>query len=367
MNSVLKTILKTERMPPPYVHNLDKLTNWKTALKALKGGANTIYDVIWCGDSLSEGAVADPSNSNNHQTLGYVGRVRSKFASMFGDVGVGFVPCYYPKYGTLWTLNAGWTLEDSVGIGPTTCCASGASGTGTMTFAFTGIAIDLYYLKWSSGGDFTWKIDSGSATQVSTTYGGAEVGKTSITGLSDAAHTLTIARIADGAGVFFFGACPKTAITKGIRVNNMARWGTGTAEHFSESYADFAQNFEIPYWNPVLTCLAIVGIDAIAELSVATYTTRMQSLINLAKASGDVLLINNPVAPALAPTGVKPYSDALLGLAKTNNCAYVDLMQAWRGPYWANAKNFIYSDNTHWTLAGQYSFAQILLNEVLLV
>jgi hypothetical protein len=351
MHTALRNVLAKPHMP--YVFNeTHGLKKWREALRSLKAGENTIYNLNFCGDSMTEGATSD-ADPNNWRAYGYVGRLRTKLSSIIGDVGEGFVPAYAPHGGTRWVRNTGWSLAE-IGIGPTQCCAAGASGTGTMTFSFTGPEIDVYFLRWPGGGTFSWKIDGGSAMNVNTASGGAEVWAAQIAGLSDAAHTLTLTRIADGATVYIFGALPKTTATRGIRVNNMARWGTGTAEHLSESYADFAQGFEISDWAPKLTVLGIVGIDAMAGLEIATYKSRMQTLISLAKASGDVLLLCNACAPVLAPDVLKPYADVLLGLAHLNNCCYINLLPPLRGPYLADADGLIHTDDTHWTMKGHY-------------
>lgn len=342
---------------------IDNLPNFRAALSALDGGASTIYNVVVLGDSLCEGGIADESEPNNYLTLGFVGQLRTYLASLYQDVGMGFLPVYQPheNSGDMWTLGTGWSLNDAIGWGVGKLLAIGESGTGAITLSFTGSAIRIFHLVGSIGGSFKWKIDSGSETQVSTYAEDGAIGYTDISGLTDAAHTLTITRIADGKDVYLLGALPVNDATKGVRINNCARWGSKVEHTISGDSPEFVDELEIDYWEPVLTIIAYGANDCIEATSVETFGTQLQSLITRAKTYGDVLLLNTACSPAVDQEDLLAYSEEIESLAATNEVAYFDLVTALGGVANAVAEGYIASDNTHWSLDGHTEAANILI------
>lgn len=348
---------------PPSPELIANLPNLRAALVALDGGANTIYNMVVLGDSLCEGGIADESEPNNYLTLGFVGQLRTYLASLYQDVGMGFLSVFHPheNAGNMWTLGAGWSLNDAIGWGVGKLLAIGSSGTGTITLRFTGSAIRIFHLVGSIGGSFKWKIDSGAETQVSTYAADGAIGHTDIAGLTDTSHTLTIKRIADGKDVYLLGALPVNEATKGMRINNCARWGTKAGDAISGDSPEFVDEMEIDYWEPVLTILAFGANDCIEATSVETFSTQLQSLITRAKAYGDVLLLNDACSPAVDQEDLLAYSEEMESLAATNEVAYFDLVTALGGVANAVAEGYIASDNTHWSLAGHTAAANILI------
>ena len=69
----------------------------------------------------------------------------------------------------------------------------------TETVTFTGTGIDVQYLKWPGGGTFSWAIDGGTATNVSTTNATQTENNTvQIRGLTAGAHTLVVSYVSGG-------------------------------------------------------------------------------------------------------------------------------------------------------------------------
>lgn len=353
---------------PGYVYNGEKgLAKWRSALKQLKAGAGTIYNLNFIGDSITEGALSD-AEPQNWITKGFVGNVRNKLTAMFGDTGTGFIPVYHPYGHPFWTLNGSWALDEEWDIGVSKICALCPSATSTMTFTFTGTALKVLYGIGSIVGQFDWKIDAGSNTRVNSYGASLAVGEINITGLSDASHTLTITKVADDNYVAIFGAYPVKG-TRGIRCNQMGSFGKFAADFVDYTGGEaLVQGLEIDYWTPTLTVISLILNDAEAGTSVATYKSQLQTLITSAKAYGDVLLFNNAftIAPPLAYSSAIPYSNALKDLAVANNICYVDLCAAVGGPAMALAKGFVDVDGLHWNASGHAAVADIFLKKALL-
>lgn len=312
----------------------------RKAYAELLSGTTKIYNIVVLGDSLAEGGLSDALDGKNWVTKGWAGILRKALSDKFQDLGMGFIPPHFPHYQSWWVYGEGWYLTQNYGYnwGVGKSYASGEGGlTGILTVPFTGTKCKIVCASGSITGKYTYKIDSGSTTQIDTGIGGDEYGlKETTTGtVSQGTHTLTITKVADGKDVILFGILPINANTKGFRLNCNARWGTFVddfVDEYSGDYPGIGGNFynegiEITYWSPVLTIIALIANDAWSGTPIDDYKRKMQQLISIAKLDGDVWLINDSGSDNTLAThsDTLPYENALLDLAIQNGCAYSDV------------------------------------------
>lgn len=357
---------KKRRTPglPWYFYNIQSgLQNWRNVRSAIAAGENIIANLNFLGDSYVEGAISDDVNSRNWLTKGFPGLIRAELASRYGDVGTGFIPVFYPFWDPFWALNGSWQIADDWEIGVAQTCAICPSGTSTMTLPFVGTGLKVLYGKGGLVGQFRWKIDSGSNTTINSYSATPELGVINITGLSAGSHTLTITKVSDSAYAAIFGACPINDAPRGIRCHTMARWGK-LANHFIASNAGdepYVEEAEIDYWQPKLTIIALVANDVDAVTGIATYKSRIQTLITRAKAFGDVLLFNNAATSYVSTAQLQPYANALLDLANDNNVAYIDYSAKHGDNGLYALLGYEHDDGVHYTAAGHQDMADTLL------
>jgi len=305
----------------PNFYNTDKgLRNWRVALAKAKAGEGGIVNLNFLGDSNTEG-YGTSTTPADFATKGYVGRIRTRFASSFGDCGLGFIAPAFPYGEAFWELGAGWQVNTSYGWGVAKTNLACGVDDANIIIDFTGTGFTIIHATGTSLGKYTWKIDSGSETEVDCA-GSMGAGNTVITGLTSGVHTLTIKKYADAKSIFLFGGYPTTDVTCGVRINNLAKYGQPLESFVSTS--DFVNVPQINYWQAKLTVIALVAIDANAGTNELTYETNMRSLITRCKAYGDVLLLNNAVVPAISNETANKYGNILKNLAFENDCAYAN-------------------------------------------
>ena len=347
----------------------------------LLSGSTKIYNIVALGDSLTEGGIADASNPQNWPYKSWLGLFRTALANKFEFLGIGFVPVHYPYGKPFWTFNAGWSLiqdDQNYKWGVGNSFAMGSSGTGTCTFSFSGIGCSIYTANGSSGGKFTYQIDSGTTYTVDTSLDGDKygIGVTTTNTVAQGSHTLTITMQATGKDVVLFGAMPFNSATNGFRVHCNARWGKKSGDFCKSTDTDFptggsyfCEGLEIAEWNPVLTIIALITNDAMdgTPTPIASYTNNIQHLIDIAQYVGsDVWLINDCATDAMVANNAssKPYADALLQLAIKNGCAYSDLASFFGPSGSLNAYGVEASDDTHLNALGHQMFENRMINQL---
>jgi hypothetical protein len=167
-----------------FVYNADiGLRKWRAAIARLKAGSTEIVNLQAIGDSITTGVGATAPMFTN----GYIGRIKTALTTKFGDVGRGFIPCYYLNGVMDWSKTGTWSTNGSYGTSGCSWITTENGATAFLTFNGTGIAFVM--VTASACGTFDVAVDGGASTNYgSTEYNSARVYK--ITGLAPGDHTI---------------------------------------------------------------------------------------------------------------------------------------------------------------------------------
>jgi lysophospholipase L1-like esterase len=346
------------------------LKRWKAAYTKVRNGTDAAT-ICFIGDSITEGENSGAGASNgpasSWPTMGYVGRIRSALQK-YGDTGLGFIAPFVPNQSPLWTFSGtGWN-KTATGFGVTNQYARSATNGDTATLTFEGTGFVICYAAGPNSGTFTYAIDGGTATSVnannSTAIDNATV---AITGLTVGQHTIVITNTdATGKVLYLLGGQP-TKSPKGVTVHMVGRAGTMSDVNSNPASLDIT----IDLLKPNLTIIALGANDYYNGMAISTYKANIQSIIDRALTTGDVLLFANGIrgdgANGHPITNQVDYVNALKDLAKQNQVALVDLWSAWGGDpnYVQNTLGFYGNGQTvHPNDFGHESMARLLLSVI---
>jgi lysophospholipase L1-like esterase len=323
------------------------LRKYRSAIAKVESGTNQLFNVNFVGDSITEGVGID--SANDYYSKGYVGRIREKFKTKFGDVGLGMIPVYT----SAWTFNGDW-ITTVYGIGTNAKYTKALNATAQISFSGTGISFVL--MKGGATGSISVTIDGSPAT-INYSVATGQYTIVSITGLTDGVHTAVLTNLA-AVDVYLSGAFEIKG-TKGIRVNMCGKSGA-----ISNSYSgyEFSMQSTIDVFAPSLTVIALITNDIGFGTTVDDYKANIQKLITRAKTFGDVLLLANTVRTDRTDVVQKPFVDVLRTLAVSNNCAFVNIYNRWG--IQGNTLGFM-ADTLHPSEAGHQDMANALLKVLL--
>lgn len=247
----------------------------------------------------------------------------------------------------------------------------------TITVTFTGTGLDIDYTKYSSGGTFSWAIDAGAATNVSTSQAGATdtgTGIVQIRGLAASAHTLVITNVS---GTTFINGCfaYNGDEAAGIRMTALSRPGRQTLSAWP---ADATKRYwvpQIPKRTPDLVVFAY-GLNDYAAASVvpvSNFKSNLQEMIAAHKSnvSGYVpsflLLPLWQITTQGSPSeSWADYVNAMYEVAEEDPdsaVAIVDMQQRVKtGPPSGNTE--FLPDGTHINDASSMAFAEMVLESL---
>jgi hypothetical protein len=279
--------------------------------------------------------------------------------SGFPSLGTGFVPCNRNSLSLTglvdarWAFGAGWALFSSA-----SSLASNSTTTNAAVFTsdVVGTKVEVFYHD-SAGRSFTVTIDGGSPVTVTPAGAGTSVGVYSVTGLSSATHSVSIARVSGT--VLIFGVDVYNT-GGGIRLYN-GGLGSQTSTMLADAnyYATAKIAGSTASWNSDCTFIECITNDAFAAVPVATVMANLQTAINNVKAnSQDVVLIAEGPISGLDTTA---YVAALYQLAVTNDLPLIDLSKRWTSYPLANSYGMM-SDGTHENATGYAEKARAIFN-----
>ena len=287
-------------------------------------------------------------------------RLRDKFDAIYGPAGTGAV--YLPgdgddtriawsgtwaSYNNLAAYGA-WAQRSTVvgsyvTFGPVTCDqfivhTFGTVGAGPLGCSVDGGAVTNYPSTKTPNGTLAVVIPAGAL----------------------GAHTLKVAVVT---GAVWVESIEATIGTSGVRVtrwgrnNSTAAWlvdGAPASAASDPVTGSLAWSFDL--FPPDLSIISFGVNEYLTAVPVATYTTKMQTIIDRAKLTGDVLLATS--VPNFSTTGVPSqaaYASALYDLADTNDVPLLDLY-ARMVSYAASAS--LINSPTHPNTAGYWDIAE---------
>jgi lysophospholipase L1-like esterase len=170
-------------------------------------------------------------------------------------------------------------------------------------------------------------------------------------------HTVNYTRVSGQ--VYYFGIVTSNSTKKGINLLQLGHCGAKTSNFAVNSNAYNLTNLTA-LAAPALTIINLTINDEVARTATATYTSQMQTLITLAKTTGDaILVVGFPSAIASVPANIaSQYTTILYDLAKSNNIALNDFQKRWPGG--RESFTSMYRDTLHPNYIGYGDAAQFM-------
>lgn len=182
-----------------------------------------------------------------------------------------------------------------------------------------------YYVQNTGFGAMTAQIDSGGTTAINTAGTAAVIKQTFTTTLGS--HTFNLARTSGQVflvGVIAFNSAQKetTVINGGFSGSKAADWNTVNGV--------WDPLLVIPQLVPDLTIICLTVNDWVAATSTSAYTISIQNIINVAKTTGDVVLMSGPASQTTsAPQATQDiYTNITKSLAASNNLRFLNMTAA---------------------------------------
>lgn len=250
------------------------------------------------------------------------------------------------------TSTGAWTQTGSLGPGGNTF---GAGSTGTMTFTPAGnvTKADIYWINNTAGRVFTWAVDGGAATNITTT-GVYALTKTTVSLGTSGIHALTLAQNTGICNIVGIDAYDDTAGRNEISVWN---WGVSGA-----SSTNLVDNTDpvagrLASYTLLAPDLVIIEGGVINDwrqgIPVATTVANLTTLVNAMKAIASVVLytprFDNGTAGASAQQ--EDYVTAIRQLAATLGVELIDGRTSFGSFAIGNTAGF-YSDTVHGDTGG---------------
>lgn len=334
------------------------LSNWRIALANVRNGTANAR-ILCVGDSTTLGkgsstATTFPTNR------GYPARLAQLLNSSVTPVAhsLGVPVSSYGSIDNRWTVGSGWGVQGNYfGAGGQACYKStGTSGNLVFTAGVNADSYYVYYLGNAGLGMLTCTATGGSAVVINTGSLAAGVYRTLVTA-SAASASNTVALAGSGSNAYVVGVEPFLSTVPQVLIGN-----AGVASTQTNDWVQSAANFgAIPFIKTVAPNLTVISLginDASGAVVVGTYIANLQLLINAAKVSGDVVLVDFPPLNNGAPTSTyaPQYIPQILALAQTNNILYASLYARFGSSY----LSALMADTIHPNDQGYWDWAQFI-------
>jgi hypothetical protein len=217
------------------------------------------------------------------------------------------------------SAGSGWNSTGAFGLGGNVFVNNSTTNNLSFTPSQQCDTFVVWYID-AGTGSFTLQVNSGTAQ--TTTATSTNLFKTATISASLGANTLNIARVSGNAyiqGVWAYNSAVKECAVLS------SGWPGATSTDYVGS-GNFNLNLHLGVVAPDLTLLKGAINDWSNGVNLTTFQSNMQTLINTAKASGDVALVTElPSQISTASLSVQQsYIDAMKSLAVSNNCALLD-------------------------------------------
>lgn len=364
-------VIVSSLSPTNYTNTLGYSQNYnRTSLKSFdaqmskiqNGVSSTTASVVWLGDSWVAGSY-------------FVAPLSSYLRNKFGDAGCGYYGAGSGNTGNSfgsnnqnvtrtkvgnWTNKVGTTYVRSMGISLDSTSTVGDSiyYVGVMTNAV------VHYMVKASGGSFVTRIDGTTPTTV-TTAGTTSLSFSSISGLTEGTHTLSIKVASEGSGVLICGA-EINRNNKGVRVHNLGCSGTTSGQWLNQDSAAWSGGLQQLAPNTVIITLGTN--DCIQNVAVSTYTSNIKRIVNRVKAAmplADIVLFSQTDVSTATTYPQINYVNALKAFALTNGYCFIDNYSLFGSYTNANSRG-LYTDAVHPSVSGgnliKLNFSDFLMN-----
>jgi lysophospholipase L1-like esterase len=353
---------------------------------ALGNRASARCNVVCVGDSITEGQHA------TSETLRWLACLRVALRSRFPFTGQpaggrGFIGCSntstigesftWPvtKAGSPSIVNQGPKGGDGSASAAYQLNATGQS----FTFSLNGDSADIMWVQVGFGGTFSWQVDSGATTNVSTNGGSTADGKITHISLGSAgAHTLKLAWVSGNAtvdGVTEYNG----DLSAGIQVHDCGHFGWTSSSWVTSLGGGTVAGpaAAVAALNPAAVVISLGVNDQFANTAPATFGSNLQTIISGLKArltSPYPSFILNMYPPRTGQSGYTfPWSQyvaaawavAAADTSGPGGTSVVTVMDFTQGPRLPGADTDVYSvwqsgDNVHPSNLGHQAIADTL-------
>jgi len=350
----------------PYVTNLTPATTTKilAGYAAMQAGTRNMNIAIM-GDSTDRGTdeTARPYNSQ------YPLSIAEQLAAMFRADGIASGANNW--YGISGSNFNDYMIRDSrvsatgstTAFGTAVVCQGGTEvefPTATGTFSFTPqqncTKADIYYQDSSAGRQFSWSVDGGAATTI-TTAGANTIAKTTVALGSLGAHTLKLAWVSGFVRIYGIDCYDDSRKEITFR-----QWGTSggtTTTMIDNTGSPNAGRLQQLSLYPVDLAFGDCGIvnSWRNSRSVANCQTDLNTLIDAVHTAGGDFIICIPPFDS-SSTGLaaqqQSYVDMMYAVGAAKGCAVFDIRKAWGSKAASDAAGYTSAaDAVHPTTLGQ--------------
>ena len=335
--------------------------------RALNGIANARVAIV--GDSTCSGLLIAATGLAKNSFSAAMARVLSgaghyvNHNAAFGDttrLGGTTFTTYDPRWATpgAWAARDGFaTLGGSSFVNSTTTETLSFTPRDPVTGAlFVFDTYDIYTADNSGYGTWTTNVDGG-ATLATVNNNAAQALRKTTVACTSGTHTINIQRTGAGGQIYVIGICPSLSTKKGVEIYNVAGGGF-TSTDLATSYGlGFTYPPALAQLAPDLTVISIGINDRHAGLYTSAFAANLQSVITIAKATGDcIVAVPIPSGTAYSAFTTQAnqdaFNDATLSVAMANDCPIWDMRKLFVSYAAGNPLGY-YSDMIH-PSAGAY-------------
>ncbi len=262
-------------------------------------------------------------------------------------------------YGATWVRVGTWTDVDAYGGSGQDLTAKGldlmhATSTDVatpakITIASSGTANTAFVIHWltqPSGGSFRYRVDAGGWTTVATAGGSTLASTTTISGLSDATHTLEIEVTVAGSGVTLMGVDLQRTTGDGVRLHKLGNGSVHTAE-FAGVDATIWQS-QLTAIGPDLIPILCLTNDRSGNVVPSVTAANLSILVDRCRAAvplADILLISDAATGDSATYGMDAYDQVVRDLAVRKSTAFLSGYEL-MNPYTSNKSRHLLTPDT---------------------
>jgi lysophospholipase L1-like esterase len=257
---------------------------------------------------------------------------------------------------------ARWTIS-GMSVGTFFLVWNASAQTATFVSERAGTALDLFYFN--NSGTFTYAIDGAAAVTVTPT-GASSIGKTTVTGLTNATHTVVIS--STSASGYFIGA--KIRQPTGLLISNFGASGTKTSDWINSSFSGEQSMSTVINPTPDVVLIALGGTNDSpgGVVSVSAYQANLASLVTtyqgLASAP-NVILVSEICPNTVTTAAFQPYTAAMYAVADSANIPLIDISDMFGTNAQATAAGLLQGDNLHYNSAGHGAHARAVFANTL--
>lgn len=341
------------------------LARFSTAKAGMGSGTRPL--VVYLGDSKTMGEnIFGGFSYANCQAVNLTNKIADLCVSgglqtnkdiAFSQLGMSTI-AIQASYDPRMVANTNWGYYTDTGIsGNTWRCLNPNTNPLSYTFAGTTDRVKIWYIQRTANQDTIAVYDGATLLGTQPTVGGASALASKTFNLASRAsgktisiqRTNTIAQTVSIQGIIAWDST-----VPAIDLINLGRSGSKASFEWVSAAAAWSPINGIKTLNADLYVINLGSNDLAASVSVATFTSSMQTIIDACKFNGGNVVLVNPTKgqqPTYGDAAAQAaYSAAIRALAVTNDCPMIDEGRDFGD--WANVSSTLFSDSIHENEAG---------------